>query len=71
MCFTIITFFRILEVLTFINAYMVVGTAVAQRLRCCATNRKVNGSTPAGVIGIFHLHKILPIALWPWGRLSF
>jgi len=26
----------------------------AQRLRCCATNRKVAGSIPAGVIGIFH-----------------
>ena len=31
-----------------------VGTAVAQWLRCCATNRKVAGSIPAGVIGIFH-----------------
>jgi len=30
------------------------GAAVAQRLRCCATNRKVAGSIPAGVIGIFH-----------------
>ena len=29
-------------------------TAVAQWLRCCATNRKVSGSIPAGVIGIFH-----------------
>ena len=29
-------------------------TAVAQWLRCCATNRKVAGSIPAGVIGIFH-----------------
>ena len=44
--------------------------AVAQWLRCCATSRKVAGSIPAGVIGIFHWHKILPIALWPWGRLS-
>ena len=33
-------------------------------------NRKVAGSIPAGVIGIFHWHEILPIALRPWGRLS-
>jgi len=39
------------------------GTAVAQ----CTTNRKIAGSIPAGVIGIFHRHKTLPIALWPWG----
>ena len=26
-------------------------TALAQWLRCCATNRKVAGSIPAGVIG--------------------
>jgi len=32
------------------------GTAVAQWLRCCATNRKVAGSIPNGVIGIFHSH---------------
>ena len=31
------------------------GTAVAQWLRCCATtNRKVAGSIPVGVTGIFH-----------------
>ena len=29
------------------------GTAVAQWLRCYATNRKVPGSIPDGVIGIF------------------
>jgi len=44
-----------------------VGTAVAQFLKCCATNRKVPVSIPAGVIGISHRHKILLIALWPWG----
>jgi len=38
--------------------------------RCCATNGKVAGSIPDGVIGIFHWHKIVPIAHWPWGRLS-
>ena len=32
----------------------ILGTAVAQWLRCCATNRKVAGSIPDGVIGIFH-----------------
>jgi len=30
-----------------------VGTTVAQWLRCCATNRKVAGSIPAGVNGFF------------------
>ena len=30
------------------------GTTVAQWLRCCATNWKVAGSIPDGVIGIFH-----------------
>jgi len=29
------------------------GTAVAQWLRCCATNRKVAGSIPDGVTRIF------------------
>jgi len=47
-----------------------VGTAVAQWLRCCATNRKVAGSIPASVTGIFHWYKIHPIALWLWGRLN-
>jgi len=36
----------------------------------CATNRKVAGSIPAVVIGIFYWHKTLPIALWPWDRFS-
>ena len=31
----------------------VLGTAVAQWLRCCATNRKVAGSIPASVSGFF------------------
>ena len=39
-----------------VNTNSVVGTAVAQCLRCCATNRKVAGSYPDGVIGIFHWH---------------
>ena len=29
-------------------------TAVAQWLRCCATNRKVAGSIPDVVVGIIH-----------------
>jgi len=29
------------------------GTAVAQWLRCCATNQKIAGSIPAGVSGFF------------------
>jgi len=41
------------------------GTAVAQWLRGCATNRKVAGSIPAGVIGFFYSYEVPPIALWP------
>ena len=40
----------------FIMFYLVVGIAVAWWLRCCATNRKVAGSIPDGIIGIFHRH---------------
>ena len=43
---------------------------MAQWFKCCATNRKVAGSIPASVTGIFHCHKFLPIALWPWARHS-
>ena len=38
------------------KVYSTWGTAVAQWLRCCATNQKVTGSIPDGVIGIFHWH---------------
>jgi hypothetical protein len=34
----------------------ILGQAVAQWLRHCATNRKVAGSIPYGVIGIFQWH---------------
>ena len=37
-----------------LNPFTVRGTAVAQWLRCCATNRKVAGSIQDGVIGIFN-----------------
>ena len=37
----------------YIYIYIYMGTAVAQWLRCCATNRKVAGSIPAGVSGPF------------------
>jgi len=33
---------------------MSLGTAVGRLLRCCATNWKVTGSIPDGVIGISH-----------------
>jgi len=38
-------------IFTYVHTYM--GTAVAQWLRCRATNRKVGGSIPAGVSGFF------------------
>ena len=34
------------------------GTVVTQWLRCYVTNRKVAGSIPDGVIGIFHWHNL-------------
>ena len=42
--------------ISFVNSIIVhipSGTAVAQWLRCCATNRKVAGSIPASVSGFF------------------
>ena len=66
------TFWRWASMSVLLNKYCQINykTAVAQWLRCCATNRKVVGSIPAGVTGIFHWHKIHPIALWLWGRLG-
>ena len=37
----------------YIYIYIYMGTAVAQWLRCCATNRKIAGSIPTGVSGFF------------------
>ena len=42
------------RIVDFVRYNITKGTAVAQWLRCCATNRKVAGSIPDGVIGIFH-----------------
>jgi len=39
--------------LNFLETSGPLRTAVAQWLRCCATNRKVAGSIPAGVSGFF------------------
>jgi len=39
---------------SYVIAYNNVGTAVAQWLRRCATNRKVAGSIPDGAIGNYH-----------------
>ena len=42
--------------------YLVIeGGAVAQWLRCCATNRKVARSIPTGVTGIFHWHRTMAL----------
>ena len=40
----------------FVLSTLLKGTAVVQWLRCCATNLKVAGSIPDGVIGIFRCH---------------
>ena len=37
----------------YLQGYIIACTAVAQWLRCCATNRKVAGSIPASVSGFF------------------
>jgi hypothetical protein len=37
--------------------HKILGTAVAQWLRYCATSQKVVGSIPDGVTGILHWHK--------------
>ena len=52
-CSAIILFVYIFIYFVILNK---VGTAVAQWLRCCATNRKVAGSIPVGAIGIFKSH---------------
>jgi len=43
-----------LRLLNVICVLVLSGTALAQWLRCCATNRKVAGSIPAGVSGFFN-----------------
>jgi hypothetical protein len=42
------------QFLDYANYCVKSGTAVAQWLRYCTTNRKVAGSIPDGVSGIFH-----------------
>ena len=37
----------------FVNTKLLLRTAVAQWLRCCATNRKVAASIPTGISGFF------------------
>ena len=41
----------IYHLLTLLGAHQIF---LVSGLRCCATNRKVTGSIPDGVIGIFH-----------------
>ena len=50
---TIILVNNQLEAQFVMYVYFYRGTAVAQWLRCCATNRKVAGSIPASVSGFF------------------
>ena len=43
--------FKCILFLIYLLFYVIRRTAVVQRLRCCAKNRKVAGSIPAGVTG--------------------
>ena len=43
-----------ISLLTYGDTLQLGGTAMTQWLRCCATNRKVVGSIPDGVIEVFH-----------------
>jgi len=52
-CFVPLLFELLLILFNIRVLYFVWRTAVAQWLRCCATNRKVVGSIPAGVSGFF------------------
>ena len=52
--FTIYATCNVILVVKYILYFYI--SAVAQWLRCLATNRKVAGSIPDGVIGIFHWH---------------
>jgi len=45
---------KMMMMMNYIHHYCCKGAAVAQCLRCCATNRKVAVSITDGVIGIFH-----------------
>ena len=53
--FAILMALHVKKIFILFKKYVIIlGTAVAQWLRCGATNRKVAGSIPAGVIGILH-----------------
>jgi len=50
----LLTYPEMLDSLILAYIQFMMGTAVAQWLRCCATNQNVAGLIPDGVIGIFH-----------------
>jgi hypothetical protein len=50
------THLQLINIIIIIIIIIIKVHAVAQWLRHCATNKKVAGSIPVGVIGIFHLH---------------
>jgi len=52
--FRFLVIFEVLFITFSLNCEVNGGTAESLWLRCCATNRKVAVSIPAGVIRIFH-----------------